>query len=82
MQCHQSKAAVEQFLEFLEVSLNYCTCRTYTVNMIRHNSTMMPLPAHLADCMTSTTVVNRACKSRARKRGWGQLGAGGPYTPC
>ena len=25
---------------------------------------------------------NRACKSRARKRGWGQLGAGGPYTPC
>ena len=24
----------------------------------------------------------RACKSRARKRGWGQLGAGGPYTPC
>ena len=25
---------------------------------------------------------NRACKSRARKRGWGQLGAGDPYTPC
>ena len=25
---------------------------------------------------------DRACKSRARKRGWGQLGAGGPYTPC
>ena len=25
---------------------------------------------------------NRACKSRARKRGWGQLGAGGPYSPC
>ena len=24
----------------------------------------------------------RACKSRARKRGWGQLGAGSPYTPC
>ena len=21
-------------------------------------------------------------KSRAQKRGWGQLGAGGPYTPC
>ena len=29
-----------------------------------------------------TTLFNRACKSRARKRGWGQLGAGGPYTPC
>ena len=27
-------------------------------------------------------VGNRACKSRARKRGWGQLGAGGPYSPC
>ena len=26
--------------------------------------------------------LNRACKSRARKRGWGQLGAGGPYSPC
>ena len=25
---------------------------------------------------------NRACKFRARKRGLGQLGAGGPYTPC
>ena len=25
---------------------------------------------------------NRACKSRARKRGWGQLGARGPYSPC
>ena len=24
----------------------------------------------------------RACKSRARKRGWGQLGAGNPYSPC
>ena len=24
---------------------------------------------------------NRACKSRARKRGWGQLGAGNPYSP-
>ena len=24
----------------------------------------------------------RACKSHVRKRGWGQLGAGGPYTPC
>ena len=24
----------------------------------------------------------RACKSRARKRGWGHLGAGGPYSPC
>ena len=27
-------------------------------------------------------VFNRACKSRARKRGWGQLGAGSPYSPC
>ena len=26
--------------------------------------------------------LNRACKSRARKRGWGQLGAEGPYSPC
>ena len=25
---------------------------------------------------------HRVCKSRARKRGWGQLGAGAPYTPC
>ena len=24
----------------------------------------------------------RASKSRARKRGWGQLGAGGPYSSC
>ena len=24
----------------------------------------------------------RACKSRARKRCWGQLGAEGPYSPC
>ena len=24
----------------------------------------------------------RACKSRARKRGWGQLGAEHPYSPC
>ena len=29
-----------------------------------------------------TSAVYRACKSRARKRGWGQLGAGGLYTPC
>ena len=27
-------------------------------------------------------VYNRACKSRARKRGWGQLGAESPYSPC
>ena len=27
---------------------------------------------------STTTAANRACKSRARKRGWGQLGAGGP----
>ena len=26
--------------------------------------------------------LNRACKSRARKRGWEQLWAGGPYSPC
>ena len=25
---------------------------------------------------------NRASKSRAQKRGWGQLGAGNPYSPC
>ena len=25
---------------------------------------------------------NRACKSRMRKRGWGHLGAGSPYSPC
>ena len=25
---------------------------------------------------------NRVCKSRARKRGWGQLGARSPYSPC
>ena len=25
---------------------------------------------------------NRACKSRARKRGWGQLEAEGPNSPC
>ena len=32
--------------------------------------------------MSDAAVAHRACKSRARKRGWGQLGAGGPYTPC
>ena len=29
-----------------------------------------------------TCLPYRACKSRARKRGWGQLGAEGPYSPC
>ena len=28
------------------------------------------------------TGLYRACKSRARKRGWGSWGAGGPHTPC
>ena len=30
----------------------------------------------------ATVFSNRASKSRARKRGWGQLGAGNPYSPC
>ena len=28
------------------------------------------------------TYCYRACTSRARKRGGGQLGAGSPYSPC
>ena len=35
-------------------------------------------------CKTWTYLgmLNRVCQSRTRKRGWGQLGAGDPYTPC
>ena len=36
----------------------------------------------LASRLPNADTRYRACKSRARKRGWGQLGAGGPYTPC
>ena len=30
----------------------------------------------------TNVVWNMACKSRARKRGWGQLGAGSSYSSC
>ena len=36
----------------------------------------------LHDTVCNTTTRDRACKSSARKRGWGQLGAGRPYSPC
>ena len=35
---------------------------------------------HTHNTYTRTSVY-RACKYRARKRGWGKLGAGGLYTP-
>ena len=41
-----------------------------------------PLLEYDTECHVNTDRSNRACKSRARKRGWGQLGAGNPQTPC
>ena len=40
------------------------------------------IPLSILEIPSYNLDFNRACKSRARKRGWGQLGAGGPYSPC
>ena len=52
--------------------------------MCRRQQRMLDLypSSNKVRCDTNIAYCNRACKSRARKRGWGQLGAGSPYSPC